>query len=224
MTDKQIKRYQRLSQFAGLAMLLFGAVAAFDWLGAIVVFGTVSVTQIFTGLGVLTGVLSRWASQQLPSAKPPSIPVGPVAILLLALGLMVSAGCKGAGWRALDATQNARDLTAKQLASAVATKHAECKKAHGVKTEAFAACIKKHRAALDSWIKIARPVINDSIAITAAALQIADKVGKKANWIDLLKPAACAISRSVKAFGHYFADKAAGVLSALSLIDGVTCE
>lgn len=151
--------------------------------------------------------------------------VGYLVGALIAFALITaSTGCKGAGWKALDATQNARDLTAKQLASAVATKHADCKKAHGVKNEAFAACIKKHRAALDSWIKIARPVINDSIAITAAALQIADKVGKNANWIELIKPAVCALSRSVKAFGHYFADKAAGVLSALSLIEGVTCN
>lgn len=150
--------------------------------------------------------------------------VGYLVGALIAMALITTAGCKGAGWRALDATQNARDLTAKQLASVVAAKHASCKAAHGVKNAEFADCIKKHRKALEDWRRIARPVINDSIAITAAGLQIADKVGKKANWVELVKPAVCAISRSIKAFGHWFPDSAAGVLSALSMVEGVTCD
>lgn len=147
-----------------------------------------------------------------------------LAMVGACLILAFSTGCKGAGWRALDATQNARDMTAKQLASVVSAKHASCKAAHGVKNAEFAACIQKHRKALEDWRRIARPVINDSIAITAAGLQIADRVGKKANWVELVKPAVCAISRSIKAFGHWFPDKAAGVLSALGLVEGVTCE
>lgn len=165
--------------------------------------------------------------------RPPMVSLPPPYWIRYLVGLLVAvalisfalqSGCAGAGWRALDGTQKARDMFAQQLASVVKAKHADCEKQHGAKTPEYAACIKTHRKALDSWRYVARPIVNDSIAITAAGMQIADKAKSKANWIELIKPAVCAISRSVKAFGHWFPDKAAGVMSALKLAEGVTCK
>jgi len=69
MTEKQISIYQAIHRFAGLLMLLFGAIAALGWLSTVAVFGDVMVTQVSAGVGTLCGVLSRWAALQVPSAK-----------------------------------------------------------------------------------------------------------------------------------------------------------
>jgi len=145
-----------------------------------------------------------------------------VGVCLVWLGL---SGCPGAGWRALDATQKARAITAKQLATAVKTKHAACLKTHGAQTAEYAECIKTHRDALRTWRRVVRPAVNSSVAITAAALQIYDKAGgDKPDWIALIKPAVCALSRGVKSWSVWFGDKGAAALSALKMIEGVTCH
>ena len=59
------RKLQLISSFAGLAMLLFGAVAAFDWLNTVKPVGGIKLPQIFAGLATLSGVLSRWAAHQM---------------------------------------------------------------------------------------------------------------------------------------------------------------
>lgn len=152
---------------------------------------------------------------------------GLTMLAMVAAAMMITAfgmGCKGAGWRALDATQNARDLAAKQLAASAHAKHKECLAAHGSKTAGFAECIKDHRDALRHWGDIARPVINSSISITAAALLIAERVkGAKANVIELLKPAVCTLVRVAKAWAHFYGAAKDTILGALKFAEGVSC-
>ena len=69
MSEQQIAGYRRASQIAGLVMLIFGAVAAFDWLGGVRVFANVSLTQLMAGLATIAGVVTRWCEQQIPARK-----------------------------------------------------------------------------------------------------------------------------------------------------------
>ncbi len=186
-----------------------------------------------TTMKVLTAVLGLLVSAAAAlkgGLGNPIKKVSTTAVLLGALGLMASAGCKGpydAAWRTLDSVQKARDLTAQQLAAAARAKHQECLKAHGAKTAEFASCIKKHRESLDYWRQIARPATNSAIQVTATALQIAEQAGdgeKKLDWITLLKPAACALMRVAKTWGHFYPDEGKAVLGALQSLEGVTCE
>jgi hypothetical protein len=222
------ERQQTIWKWAGRIMILLaglgGIIAAADYMPAMV--------KNYAALAVaLLGFAARWAEQQLPPVKGPKGP--PVAILLILAGCLIAMGMAGcpkpydAAWRTVDAVQKTRDLTAQQLASAANAKHTECKKAHGAKTPGFADCVKKHRDALDHWRKIARPATNSAIQVTATSLQIAERVEAnkpKIDWISLLKPAACALFRVARSWGHYWPDKGKTVLNMMSLLEGVTCE
>ena len=143
---------------------------------------------------------------------------------LLVLSLSACRGPNHAAWTALDTLQNLRDLTAKQLAKAAKTKHDDCLRQHGSKTQGYTDCIKNHRAALRQWRKNVRPAVNSAVAIAATAITIADKAKKKVgSWLDIAKPIVCALSRAARSWGHYFADKGASILSGLRVVEGVTC-
>lgn len=139
------------------------------------------------------------------------------------------AGCKGpydAAWRSLDGIQKARDLTAQQLANAADKQHKACLAKHKSRTAEFSACVRKHRLALARWQTIVRPAINSSIQITATAIDIAERVkGEvKISWLELIKPAACGLLGAAKAWGHWFADKGAALLAALTFAEGMVCR
>jgi hypothetical protein len=150
-----------------------------------------------------------------------------VAVALISFALQ--SACKGpydAAWRTLDSVQKAKALTAQQLGASAEAKHKDCVKQHGSQTAEFASCIKAHREAIKQWRDNVRPAVNSAVNITATAVQIAEKAKSdpKLDWMSLLKPAACSLLRVAKAWGHYYADKGAALLSALRAFEGVICE
>jgi hypothetical protein len=172
------------------------------------------------------GYLALYLRGGVPKPKlPPGTAAGVIA--LLAIGLMASA-CSpySAAWRTLDGVQQARNLTAQQLARVARVKHADCLKAHTRKTPEFGDCMRAHDQALKHWRTIARPAINSAIQITATSLHIAERLrpDKQPDWLALLKPAACALMRVAKAWGHWYPDKGAAILGALTMVEAVTCE
>jgi len=146
---------------------------------------------------------------------------GAIAILLY-LG-----GCNpyAVAWRTMDGVIKARDLTAQQLAGVAKQKNLECVAAHGVKTPAYTACIKPTRDILEHWQKQARPAINSALQITAASVQIAERVkDSKIDWLAILRPAACALWRCVKSWGHYLPDKGQTALLAINPFGEMLCK
>lgn len=218
MTNRQINAWTWAARLLTLLSLLAGVLAAADYLPQWV--------QRYAALAVaLSGAAVGWIRGFLPAVKSRVLPVA--VLLAVSAALMLSACPKpyDAAWRTLDSIQKARDLTAQQLAAAGGAKHKDCLKDHGPKTQAFAECIQAHRKALEQWQKNARPAINSSIQVTVTALQIAERTkAEKMDWISLLRPAACALFRVAKAWGHYWPDKGKAVLNVMSLLEGVTCE
>lgn len=220
MTEKQITYWTWTARVLALLGLFAGVLAAAQTLPVEV--------QHWAALAVaLLGVGNGWINGFLPARKPK---VPGVAIFLLAVALMLSAGCKAGpyavAWRTLDGIQRARDLTAQQLAQSAQAKHRNCLKAHTAKTRAFAACVEKHRMALDYWRQIARPSINAAVQVTATAVQIAERARDDPGiaWTALVKPALCALSRSLRMFGHLLSDGAAAVLRLLPVVEGMVCD
>lgn len=226
MDEKSIRTYTRISQFSGLAMLILGALAAFDWLGSVRILHDISATQIAAGLATIAGVITRWAAAQLPSAKTPKSGGTGAVAAILAIALFCGCSPKYTeAWRALDSMQNARDLTAQQIAAVAKTKHEDCTRQHGVQTPEYNACIADMQKMLSAWQKVARPAINTSVQGTATALQIATAAKKKdLNWMGILRPAGCAIVRILRAWGHLLPDGAKDILSIGILVEMVTCE
>lgn len=157
---------------------------------------------------------------------------GLTLIAMVAACLIIASfgtGCRGpydAAWRSLDSIQKAKSLTAQQLAQVAKANHEKCLKANGPKTEDYAHCVKDTRAMLSTWQKTVRPAVNSAVNITATAITIAERAKQdpKLKWITLLKPAVCALMRVAKDWGHYYADKGAAVLGALTAFEGVVCH
>jgi len=146
-------------------------------------------------------------------------------IIILAL---LASGCvqNKAAWITLDAVQQARSLTATQLATTAKVKHQACLAEHGKATDGYRVCIEPTRAMLRHWQNEARPAIIAAVQITASSLQIAEKVkaDKRVKWIELLKPAICALARVVSLYKHYLPDGGASIAGVLGLVKGVSCE
>jgi hypothetical protein len=149
------------------------------------------------------------------------------AVMILAWS---SCSATAAATRAVRGLQQARDLTAKQLAAMVRTRHLACLEKHGTRTPEYAACVKESRGWLVLWQDAIRPAADTSAAVGVAALQTEALVRKcKAEKnclkviLAMMKPGACALARALKAFGHKLPDKGAGIASAVSVLGVVSC-
>lgn len=228
MTEKQQNIWKWIGRVLILLAGLGGIIAAADQVPAAI--------KQYAALAVaLLGFGARWVEQQLPAVTKPGGKVGPMALVILALALMLSAGCPLKPYdiavRSVRGMQQARDLTGSQVATYLRSEHARCKAAHGAKTKAFADCIKPALEVQDKWAQLVRPVVDTTAQAGLAALQtqaVVEKCKAEKNCASvifaLIKPGGCAILRGLRAFGHLLADKGAAVLAALKPWEGVTCE
>ena len=218
MTDARINQWRWTARILALLGLLAGVLAAASKLPDAV--------QSYAALAVsILGVGHYWIIGFLPVVKRAVLPV---LLLLLAFGLVLSAGCNpySVAWRTLDGVQQARALTAQQLASVARTKHEACLHTHGKATDGYRVCIEPTRAMLRHWQREARSAIVSAVQITASSLQIAERVkaDKAVNWIKLITPAICALSRVVKLYAVYLPDGGDSIRSVVALAEGVSCE
>ena len=144
----------------------------------------------------------------------------------LAVGLAACAGPYAAAWRTTEAVRQVGNQVDQSLGVVAQQKHLECVAAHGRKTAAYAACIDKHRRALDAWRRIARPAVNSALAATVAGIQLAERVksDKPMDWEALLQPAVCALARVVEQWGHLMGNDKGRIMSLLRGLKGVTCN
>jgi len=152
-----------------------------------------------------------------------------VALMLcaaLGAGLAACAGPYAVAWRTTEAVRQVGNQVDYSLGVIAQKKHLECVSAHGRQTAAYAACIDKHRRALDAWRRIARPAVNSALAATVAAIQIAERVkpDKPLEWETLLRPAVCAIARVVEQWGHLMGSDKDQITSLLRGLKGATCN
>jgi hypothetical protein len=153
-----------------------------------------------------------------------------VGVVTLGLGLAGAAsGCAGAfdrAWRTTDAVRLAGSTVDRALGAAAKEKHAVCVKQHGARTAGYAQCIDGHRKMLKAWREVARPAVSSALVATVSALQIAERVGQKepGNWLELVKPAVCALAKVVEQWGHLMGADRERVLGLLALVKGVTCH
>ena len=153
-------------------------------------------------------------------------------VLCVALGLALGAGlaaCAGpyaAAWRTTEAVRQVGNQVDYSLGVVAQTKHLECVNAHGKQTAAYAACIDKHRRALDAWRRIARPAVNSALAATVAGIQLAERVkaDKPLDWEALLRPAVCAIARVVEQWSYLMGSDKDRIMGLLRGLKGVTCN
>lgn len=148
-------------------------------------------------------------------------------IVLMSIGALCWSGCNpyAVGWRAAAGVKSAGELAEDTLASTIRAKHAECVKKHGAQTYEYAECIKNYRLAAIYWIRYLRPSINAAIRATVTALTIAERVkGKEANWVELLKPAVCALVGILQEWSPLIPPKIQErIRGLLALAKGVTC-
>jgi len=152
-----------------------------------------------------------------------------VTTLLVGALLALMAACANphaAAWRTSDVVRQAGNQVDRAFGTLARNQHKKCVEAHGPRTSGYAVCIDKHKKALDAWRKQARPAVNSALIATVSAIQIAEKVkqDKPVNWVSLLRPAVCAITKVIEQWGHLLGDEKQQLLSYLGAIKGVTCE
>jgi hypothetical protein len=106
-------------------------------------------------------------------------------------------------------------------------KRNECKKQHPLKAD-FIKCItesKQHKA-LKAWSQYAKPSINTALVSTVTGLSLAERSKQKDfKWLDTLRPAVCAVVKSVAQWGHLFPpSQQKQIMATIFLIKGVTCD
>jgi len=145
---------------------------------------------------------------------------------VLGAGFAACAGPYAAAWRTTEAVRQVGNQVDHSLGVVAQKKHIECVNAHGRQTEGYAKCIDKHRRALDTWRRVARPAVNSALAATVGAIQLAERVksDKPVDWADLLRPAVCAIARAVEQWGHLMGSDKDRIKSLLRGLKGVTCN
>ena len=148
--------------------------------------------------------------------------------LWVALGVTLAA-CAGpyaTAWRTTEAVRQVGNQVDNSLGIIAQKKHLECVNAHGRQTAGYASCIDKHRRAVDTWRRIARPAVNSALAATVGAIQLAERVkpDKPVDWAAVLQPAVCAISRAIEQWGHLMGNDKDRITSLLRGLKGVTCH
>lgn len=153
-----------------------------------------------------------------------------VAVLILAWIPGCAASSHHISANMVRGLQQARDVTGAQLGAAIRLGHLSCKAKHGAKTAAFAACAKPYLDAQTNWGKYIRPAADTTAQAGLTVLStkaIVDKCKVEKNCdkvvLAIMAPAACAIIRGLRAWGHLLADKGAAILSSLGMFEGAAC-
>lgn len=151
---------------------------------------------------------------------------GLALFVALGAGLAACAGPHAAAWRTTEAVRQVGNQVDRTLGVAAQKKHVECLSAHGRQTAGYARCIDKHRRAVDTWRRVARPAVNSALAATVAAIQIAERVksDKPLDWETALRPAVCAITRAIEQWGHLMGSDKDRIKSLVRGLKGVTCH
>lgn len=173
-------RWKRAGQILILLAGLVGILAVAKQLPAMV--------QDYAALAAaLLAFGARWCEQQLPAVKPKGGGVGPAVFVLIAVGLMASAGCKApplaTGYRSHALLLIARDGAGKTLAKVQRARMLRCEAEHKPGQPAFKVllldCYKRVRAPVTVWTKRIRPAITAGAAALWFALEVTHAAGDK---------------------------------------------
>jgi hypothetical protein len=205
-----------MTGLAGLAALLVAA----DWMGA----------QVHRWAALAVAVLgygATWCAQQIPppekAVKRP--PVGPAAVMAIALLALPACGSLAPGYRTVLIVRDAGNMTGKTLAGACKIKRAECKAKYTLMTHAGKACTKSCREALTQWTRHVRPALNNALSATFAGLEIAWAAGKdKSDWMAMLRPAVCALLKASRQWWPIAGPRLQIVLAPLKGLEGLVCS
>jgi hypothetical protein len=155
---------------------------------------------------------------------------GLTMLALVAAAMMIAGsqtGCanNAAGYRAVTVTVKVGNETGRTLAAVCRVRRLACVKKHtAVRTVELEECLRYCHRALDRWTKIVRPAINTATEATFAGLEIARQARKvDATWIAKLRPAVCALIRSVTQWRDLLGKKAEGLLGLLGSVEGFVC-
>lgn len=144
------------------------------------------------------------------------------------VAMFVLAGCSGNplahGYRSVVVVAQARDSMSKAAAAYCKPLHEACVKKHGIETDGYKQCIERCEKMLGAWKLIALPAINSSLHATMGALETAYKTKqKKANWLEKIKPAVCALFKLAKEWKQYLGVEMEKILITLDFAEKIVC-
>ena len=147
-----------------------------------------------------------------------------IGLMYLLLGWMLT-GCQPyeAAWRTTAAVREAGTLVDQSLARAAKHRMTVCKQAGG-DWRACARASREYRAVTE-WRRWGIPAVNSAVSSTVAALQIAERVRghSKIDWLALLRPAGCALSRVLRQWTDLMGP-ARGAVEAVTATLGAMCR
>ena len=135
--------------------------------------------------------------------------------------------CPGAEWRVVSAVRGAAELTDQAVAAAAVKEHNRCMAFHKGPGAGYKGCIEATKAysALVNWRLYGKPTINSALIATVATLTIYENAkGKKPKWLEVLKPAVCALSKVLKQWADLLGPSKGAVMAAVAAAGVFTCD
>jgi len=222
MSDKQQTVLLWIARAISVLMGIAGVLAAAEYLPVEVQhFSTLAVAV----LAMVYGKILSWLPPPPKMKLPPGGTAGVVAVLALAVGLMLSAGCKSTlPTRTTAGLMRATVTTSNALAATTSANHVDCLKM-GRGTEAYQTCIAADLKRLVSYRDNIRPAARSAVAAAYAAIMIAREAGKDdLDYMAILKPGACAIILGLREWGHKLPNHGGGILPLLDGFSPLACE
>jgi hypothetical protein len=230
MNERQVKIWTWVSRVLQLLGLLAGVLASADKLPPWV--------QEHAALAVaLLAVAVGWVNGLLP-AKPSKI-LPAVALGLLALVMMLSAGCGNGlanAYRTHGLLVIAGNATGKTMAAVCRAKRQDCMAEYHKSVElnpgsASAAsttarqCMAACKRALHHWTQHGRPGLNAGLSLYWASLETARIAkSKKVSIPDKAKPLLCGLFRAADELRHLFGEALKSILLPVIGLKGLVCK
>jgi hypothetical protein len=146
---------------------------------------------------------------------------------IVVLGLL-SHGCGNAyltAYRGIATARATAASTEQALADACQVKRVGCLETHGPGTPAYGACIEPCRKGLDAWVRYTRPAINSALVASVGSVSTAEAIKGKVSLLEVLRPVACAVSRTMVQWVHLLPTSSRATVEAIARVAaGYVCK
>ena len=153
---------------------------------------------------------------------------GLLALIGLVLLAVLHSACADqylTAYRGIATARATAASTEQALADVCHLKRVACLETHGAATPAYGTCIDPCRKGLDAWVRYTRPAINSARVASVGAVSTAEAIKGKVSLLEVLRPVACAVSRTMVQWIHLLPASSRATVEAIARgVAGYVCK